>query len=235
MPILLFWRTPSDILTPTESSSEEDLTFYRELVQAIGAIPLVITCDKHDYVTAAISHVPHLIAAALVNLVHDHDTQEGTMKLVAAGGFKDITRIASSSPQMWEAICMTNSSNIADLLDDYIESLKDISQAVRSRQQGYTYDLFKESKEYRDSFANQSRGPIKKVFGCYLDIPDEAGAIATIATLLAKADISIKNIGIVHNREFEEGVLQVEFYEQASLNEAIILLQDLNYTVYERK
>lgn len=223
------------ILTPTESSSEEDLTFYRELVQAIGAIPLVITCDKHDYVTAAISHVPHLIAAALVNLVHDHDTQEGTMKLVAAGGFKDITRIASSSPQMWEAICMTNSSNIADLLDDYIESLKDISQAVRSRQQGYTYDLFKESKEYRDSFANQSRGPIKKVFGCYLDIPDEAGAIATIATLLAKADISIKNIGIVHNREFEEGVLQVEFYEQASLNEAIILLQDLNYTVYERK
>ena len=89
------------ILTPTESSSEEDLTFYRELVQAIGAIPLVITCDKHDYVTAAISHVPHLIAAALVNLVHDHDTQEGTMKLVAAGGFKDITRIASSSPQMW--------------------------------------------------------------------------------------------------------------------------------------
>ena len=68
-----------------------------------------------------------------------------------------------------------------------------------------------------------------------MDIPDEAGAIATIATLLAKADISIKNIGIVHNREFEEGVLQVEFYEQASLNEAIILLQDLNYTVYERK
>ena len=65
------------------------------------------------------------------------------MKLVAAGGFKDITRIASSSPQMWEAICMTNSRNIADLLDDYIESLKDISQAVRSRQQGYTYDLFK--------------------------------------------------------------------------------------------
>ena len=223
------------ILTPTESSSEGDLTFYRDLVQAIGAIPLVITCDKHDYVTAAISHVPHLIAAALVNLVHDHDTKEGTMKLVAAGGFKDITRIASSSPQMWESICMTNSRNIADLLDDYIESLQDISQAVRSRKQGYAYDLFTESKEYRDSFANQSRGPIKKVFGCYLDIPDEAGAIATIATLLAKADISIKNIGIVHNREFEEGVLQVEFYEQASLDEAITLLQDLNYTVYERK
>ena len=156
------------------------------------------------------------------------------MKLVAAGGFKDITRIASSSPQMWEAICMTNSSNIADLLDDYIESLKDISQAVRSRQQGYTYDLFKESKEYRDSFANQSRGPIKKVFGCYLDIPDEAGAIATIATLLAKADISIKNIGIVHNREFEEGVLHIVLKDEESLISAEKVLQKHSYVIHKR-
>lgn len=223
------------ILTPTDASAQEDLDFYQKMVQEIGAIPLVISYQKHDYVTAAISHVPHLIAAALVNLVHDHDTKEGTMKAIAAGGFKDITRIASSSPAMWEAICMANSENIADLLDSYIASLEEISHAIRSGQEGYTFELFKESKEYRDSFANPSRGPIKKIFSFYMDIPDEAGSLASIATLLAKADISLKNIGIVHNREFEEGVLQVEFYEQASLDAAILLLQELNYTVYERK
>ena len=153
------------------------------------------------------------------------------MKLIAAGGFKDITRIASSSPDMWEAICMSNTENIADLLDDYIYSLQTISNAVRTKQTGFTYDLFKAS----DSFADAPKGPIKRTYVCHIDIPDEAGAIAAIATILAKADISIKNIGIVHNREYEEGVLRVEFYEEAALAEAVSLLQGLHYTVYLRK
>ena len=223
------------ILAPTAEVPSEAVNAYRELVNSIGSIPLVLDCKEHDYVTAAISHVPHLIAAALVNLVHDHDTQDCTMKQVAAGGFKDITRIASSSPDMWEAICMSNTENIANLLDSYIDSLKEISAAVRAKQKGYTFKLFEESKEYRDSFATQARGPIKKVYGCYVDIPDEAGALAMIALILANKKISIKNIGIVHNREFEEGVLHVEFYEQKSLDDAISLLRALQYTVYERK
>ncbi len=171
----------------------------------------------------------------LANLVHDHDSEECTMKLIAAGGFKDITRIASSSPDMWEAICMSNTENIADLLDDYINSLQTISKAVRAKQNGFTYDLFKASKEYRDSFADAPKGPIKRTYVCHIDIPDEAGAIAAIAAILAKADISIKNIGIVHNREFEEGVLRVEFYEESALGEAVSLLRGLHYTVYLRK
>lgn len=223
------------ILTPTDEVPKDAIDAYHTLVKEMGAIPLILNCAEHDYVTAAISHVPHLVAAALANLVHDHDTAEGTMKLVAAGGFKDITRIASSSPDMWESICMSNRENIANLLDDYIASLQEISTAVREGKKGYTFDLFTASKEYRDSFANQPRGPIKKVYICYVDIPDQAGAIATTALILANNKISIKNIGIVHNREFEEGVLQIEFYDQHALDSATSLLQSLQYTVYERK
>lgn len=222
------------ILTPTTSVPKESLDAYHLLVKEMGAIPIILNYKEHDYVTAAISHVPHLVAAALANLVHDHDSADGTMKLVAAGGFKDITRIASSSPDMWESICMSNTENIANLLDDYISSLQEISQAIRSGQTGYTYDLFTASKEYRDSFANQPRGPIKKVYICYVDIPDQAGAIAMTALVLANKKISIKNIGIVHNREFQEGVLQIEFYNQQALDRAVALLQSLQYTVYER-
>lgn len=223
------------ILTPTDLAPNEAVAEYYSLVKKMGAIPLILNHQEHDYVTAAVSHVPHLVAAALANLVHDHDSEECTMKLIAAGGFKDITRIASSSPDMWEAICMSNTENIADLLDDYIYSLQTISNAVRAKQTGFTYDLFKASKEYRDSFADAPKGPIKRTYVCHIDIPDEAGAIAAIATILAKADISIKNIGIVHNREYEEGVLRVEFYEEAALAEAVSLLQGLHYTVYLRK
>ena len=106
------------ILTPTETVSKEAIDAYSSLVKKMGAIPIQLTCQQHDYVTAAISHVPHLVAAALANLVHDHDSADETMKLIAAGGFKDITRIASSSPDMWESICMSNTENIANLLDD---------------------------------------------------------------------------------------------------------------------
>ena len=223
------------ILTPTESVPKEAVAEYYSLVKKMGALPLILSCKEHDYVTAAVSHVPHLVAATLANLVHDHDSPDETMKMIAAGGFKDITRIASSSPDMWESICMSNAENIADLLDDYIASLQTVNRAVRSGQKGFTYDLFTASKEYRDSFADLPKGPIKKVFACYVDIPDEAGSIAALATLLAKADISIKNIGIVHNRDFEEGVLRIEFYEQPALDEAVTLLQGLQYTVHPRK
>lgn len=223
------------ILTPTETVSKEAIDAYSSLVKKMGAIPIQLTCQQHDYVTAAISHVPHLVAAALANLVHDHDSADETMKLIAAGGFKDITRIASSSPDMWESICMSNTENIANLLDDYIISLQTISKAMRAKQTGFTYDLFAASKEYRDSFSDLPRGPITKVFACYVDIPDETGAIASIASLLAEAGISIKNIGIIHNRDFEEGVLRVEFYEQSSLDEAVTLLKSLHYFIYHRK
>lgn len=223
------------ILTPTTEVPQKAVEEYYTLVQAMGAIPLVLSCSEHDYVTAAVSHVPHLVAAALANLVRDHDTAEGTMKLIAAGGFKDITRIASSSPEMWESICMSNTKQIADLLDDYITSLQTISKEVRSGREGAVFDLFTASKQYRDSFLDSPRGPIKKVFVCYVDIKDEAGSIAAVATLLAEADISIKNIGIVHNREFEAGVLQVEYYNQVSLDNAVALFEKLHYPVYQRK
>ena len=68
----------------------------------------------------------------------------------------------------------------------------------------------------------------------YLDIADEAGGIATIATILAMDKISIKNIGITHNREFEQGVLKIEFYEEDAMEKAIALLKKRNYIVYER-
>ena len=103
------------ILTPTPKTSPDQLKDYERLVVSMGAIPLVLDADQHDYVTAAISHLPHIIASSLVNLVRESDSEDGTMKMIAAGGFKDITRIASSSPDMWQQICLTNTDNIVRL------------------------------------------------------------------------------------------------------------------------
>ncbi|MBE5869711.1 MAG: prephenate dehydrogenase [Lachnospiraceae bacterium] len=220
------------ILTPTADVSSDKVTRYQSLVANLGAIPLILNEEKHDYITAAISHLPHIVAAQLVNLVHDSDSPEGLMKLIAAGGFKDITRIASSSPDMWEAICMTNTENIKDLLRKYIGYLEDSLHLLEERSGARIHRMFAASKEYRDSFSNAGRGPIKKVFALHVDVPDEAGAIAKTATLLAGSDISIQNIGIMHNREYQDGALRIEFYEESSCRKAAVLLENHGYRIY---
>ena len=221
------------VLTPGEGVAPERVREFTELISALRAIPIVLDRREHDRVTGTISHLPHIIAAALVNFVRDTDTPDGLMKALAAGGFKDITRIASSSPAMWQQICVENAGNISAILGGYIAALEKARALVDSRDENALYSMFDSSKNYRDSMPNSSAGPIKKQFALYCDIVDEAGGIAAIATILASGGINLKNIGIVHNREFEEGVLRIEFYEAAALEKAAQLLRKYRYIVYE--
>lgn len=223
------------ILTPTQQTAPDRLSAYRMLVESMGAIPLVLDYHQHDYVTAGISHLPHVIAASLVNLVRDSDNEDGIMKLVAAGGFKDITRIASSSAAMWQQICLTNTENISRLLESYIHSLSQIKEQIDSRQGNAIYQLFDSARVYRDSFINASSGPIKRVYSFNIDIDDRPGMLAQVATTLAFNNINIKNIGIVHNREYEEGVLRIEFYDEESQEAAKRLLSTPQFVIHEKK
>ena len=223
------------ILTPSDQVSRERVREFSELVRSLGAIPLVLDYRQHDYITAAVSHLPHVIASSLVNLVRDSDNADGLMKMIAAGGFKDITRIASSSTVMWQQICLTNSVNISDLLGQYIKSLQKVKTEIDGGDEKELYTFFDGARRYRDSFIEASSGPIKKVYTINVEIPDEAGSLASVATLLALNGISIKNIGITHNREVEEGVLRIEFYEPEAIEKAASLLTARGYVVFLKK
>lgn len=217
------------ILTPTKDSPPERLSQLQHLVEELGAIPMILDSAEHDNVVAAISHLPHLIACALVNLVRDSDTPAQTMKQVAAGGFKDITRIASSSPEMWEQICMTNRPAIEDFINRYIASLEDILEDIRTGNGSGIYHLFETAREYRDSISDRFSGSIAREYHLHCNIVDRSGAIAEVATLLASHSISIKNIGIVNNRNFDAGVLRIEFYDEDSRNHARQILEDQGF------
>lgn len=222
------------IITPTKKSTPEQIDRIRQVALGIGALPIVLDYHEHDFSVAAISHLPHLVASSLVNLVHDNDSKDEIMKRLAAGGFKDITRIASSSPVMWEQICLENHENISHVLDEYIKMLIQARCSVDNLEAETLYDMFANSRDYRDSIDTTSSGLINKTYVLYIDIVDEAGGIATIATILAMEGISIKNIGIIHNREFEQGVLKIEFYEEDAMKRGTALLKKRNYIVYER-
>ncbi|MDO4804072.1 MAG: prephenate dehydrogenase [Lachnospiraceae bacterium] len=219
------------ILTPANGVPQEKVDDLKEMLDGIGALPLVMDYREHDMVTAAISHLPHVISASLVNLVHDEDGPEEHMKMIAAGGFRDITRISSSSPQMWQEICLSNPDNICSMLDRYIAKLLDYRQAIGARDADELLKIFTECKDYRDSFGTRA-GSVAREYRIYLDLIDEAGSIATVATILAVNSISIKNIGIVHNREFEQGVLRILFYNEDSMDRAIDLLAGRGYIIY---
>lgn len=123
------------ILTPGGEVPLEKLTEFSELIDSLGSIPMVLTAEEHDFITAGVSHLPHIIASSLVNLVNALDNEAEYMKTIAAGGFRDITRIASSSPVMWEQICVENHKNISTVLDEYIRMLIQIRCSIDNRKQ----------------------------------------------------------------------------------------------------
>ncbi len=217
------------IITPCEKTKQEDIFRMVTVAHLIGSIPIVLDYEKHDRIVAAISHLPHLIASSLVNLVHDHDSADEMMKMLAAGGFKDITRIASSDPAMWEQICMTNTDNISEILKDYIASLEDILRELEDHNGKAINDLFDSSRSYRDTFSNISQGSLIPDYTFSVDVADEPGAISVCSSILSSRGINIRNIGINNIRDHGEGAMQVSFYDKASMDAAWELLTRYNY------
>lgn len=142
------------ILTPTKDTTDMAKRLMSELIRELHSIEFTLIPDEHDVLVASISHLPHLIAASLVDLVREHD-KRNNMKQLAAGGFKDITRIASSSAIMWRDICMSNTESILFMLREYIKQLKDIEKSLEEKNAQDIYELFIRSKGYRDNIPDK--------------------------------------------------------------------------------
>ncbi|MBR0119722.1 MAG: prephenate dehydrogenase [Eubacterium sp.] len=222
------------LLTPSEKNHAEDIETLKELVTLTGANCVILDPARHDRITAAISHVPHLIAAALVNLVSMHDDEDQSMKTFAAGGFRDITRIASSSPQMWEDICMANPEAIDAYLDDIEEIIASYRRSLSDRDGAAIYKAFENAGEYRSSLPQNKPGFIGQAHDVFINIEDKVGVIAEVATVLSQGNINIKNIGIVNNREFAEGALRIEVSTKQAADRVRSRLKEHGYDVIDR-
>ena len=222
------------IITPTGKNTDEQVEAMMGFAKKLGAIPLVLDHEIHDRSTAAISHLPHMIAYSLINMVINADDESETMKTIAAGGFRDVTRIAASSPDMWEAICLSNREKILESMDSFLQYFGKLRGYVEKSDSDKLMTFFGDAAEYRNSLFVNKPGAIRKTYEFYVDLLDELGGIATVSGILADAGVSIKNIGIVHNREFEEGVLRLELYDEKSLEEAVDRLAEKGYVVHKR-
>lgn len=220
------------ILTPAPDTPDFILFIMQKMVERLGAIPIALRPGYHDFATAAVSHLPHIIASSLVHLIKKQDNDDHSLHTLAAGGFKDLTRIASSNPAIWQDICLSNKGPIKACLEQYIESLKAFCQTLEDEDSNQIYDFFNEAGHYRNTFQDGIKSSMTKVFTIFVDAEDEPGIIACIATLLSSHSINIKDIGIINQREFSSGVLRIAFGMKSEMEKAKQLLIKHNYAVY---
>ena len=138
------------ILTPGEKSSSESLDVVRSLWESIGAEVLVMKPEEHDFLVAAVSHLPHLVASALVNLVGELKEKDERILSLAASGFKDTTRIAGSSPQLWQDICLTNKKNIAAMIDRLMTLIDGMKECILEEDKTALLGELERAKALRD-------------------------------------------------------------------------------------
>lgn len=219
------------IITPAEGVRDEKTAEFKEMVEKIGAIPVIVSPYEHDYAVAAISHVPHIIAAALVNNVKKLDSEKEYMHLLAAGGFKDITRIASSSADMWQSIMFENKDDILSVLDSLSDVISDVKKAISDNNKENVYNYFLDAQQYRNSFNNATPKAFVKRYEIDVDVLDRPGSIAIIAVLFSSNGINIKNMGIVNSRENNSGALTFAFDSEEDRRRSVELLRDMNYDV----
>ncbi|MBQ9157199.1 MAG: prephenate dehydrogenase [Eubacterium sp.] len=220
-------------ITPSSFTQFRHTAMFSSFIQGLGALAVTLPPEEHDFITASLSHIPHIIAAELVHLVERGDSRNGMLKQLAAGGFKSMTRIASSSPVMWEQICQNNRTNIKKLLTEMIDDLSQVIDHLDDEDTSYIHEYFRSAGEYRNSVPEHAVGLFDKVHKIYIDIPDEPGTIANVTTQLAFNNISIKNLGIIYSRgEYEEGALEIEFYDDEACQKAIEVLENRNFRVF---
>ncbi|MGX7203687.1 prephenate dehydrogenase [Enterococcus pingfangensis] len=214
------------ILTPPKGIKTDPLI---KLLEPTRAKFVELEPESHDEIVGVLSHLPHIVAAGLVKMSDQLALDYPRATQLAAGGFRDITRIASSDPQMWTDILLTNRSILLDLLKDWQKEIALIQESLMQEDQSAIYDFFSEAKHSRDHLPAKDRGVIPAFYDLYVDIPDTAGAIAEVMTLLSKADISIVNLKIQETREDIYGVLELSFKNQTDLEKGQSVIEEADF------
>lgn len=196
------------VLTPSPSTSDEAFSFVAEIVNEMGAEVVGLEPGKHDSLVAVVSHVPHLTAATLMGLAQERSAEHAALLRLAAGGFRDMTRIASGHPAIWLDICTDNRVAILGELDALISGLDAMRDAVAS---GNRDELLRRLTQAREARANlPSRiGSLAELAEVRVPILDRPGSAAEIFTLAAELGVNIPDFEVVHSPEGDRGIAVV--------------------------
>jgi prephenate dehydrogenase len=194
------------VLTPTAATDLESFDRLKGVVRSLGADVLVLSAADHDRLVAQVSHVPHLVAATLMNAASAGAEQDGALLRLAAGGFRDMTRVAAGHPGIWPDICAENAPAIVAALDALVGDLSAMRARVASQDRDGLLDVLETASAARRNLPARFARP-DHLAELRIRVPDEEGVLAEITALAARAHIGIYDIEIAHSAEGPSGVL----------------------------
>jgi len=220
-------------ITPPKGTPPEQIDRLKAWLMPTHAKVMLIDPKVHDEVVGVISHFPQIIASGLVHQLHLNPMNEAfDLPRLSAGGFRDITRIASSDPTMWQDIVMNNKAVLIKLFDDWERVMMNMKQSLLAQDADAIYRFFEEAKIIRDQFPIKKSGILSPSYDLYLEITDRPNEISRVTGIIGQAGITIININVIELRGNVSGVLRLFFQSDTSRDEAIELLRAHHYHTY---
>ena len=194
------------VLTPVASTDSAAHALVRSVVSSFGADVVELPPERHDALVAVVSHVPHLTAAALMRLAAERSEEHAALLRLAAGGFRDMTRIAAGHPGIWPDICIENREAITDVLGVLIAELTAMRARVDGADRAGLLDALTRARAARLNLPGRvaTAGDLAEV---RVPVPDRPGVLAEITTLASELGVNIHDLEIAHSSEGDAGVL----------------------------
>ena len=194
------------VLTPTAITDPGAYTQLRNVLAGLGASVVALAPDQHDALVAVISHVPHLAAATLMNLADTAAEEHATLLRLAAGGFRDMTRVAAGHPGIWPDVLAANRDGIVETLDLLLAELARVRGLVAASDRDGLLEMLERARKARLNLP--SRVPrAEDVVEIRVPVPDQPGQLAEVTTLFGELGVNIWDIELAHSAEGERGVM----------------------------
>ncbi len=211
------------VLTPTPGTDLGAFSKVRGVVSSLGADVVALGPTDHDRLVAVVSHVPHLVAATLMNAAADGAEQDAVLLRLAAGGFRDMTRVAAGHPGIWPDVCADNAEAITSSLDRLIEDLAEMRDRVRMADRQGVFDVLERASRARRHLPARGARP-EQLIEVRVPVSDREGVLAELTTVAGDLGINIYDIEIAHSAEGPRGVLLlvVDADDAGKLRDAVV-------------
>ncbi len=214
---------------------ETEFADFLSLIRLTGARIMLLSAESHDRIAAAISHLPQLLAVGLVHYSAQASATDPQLLQLAAGGFRDMTRIASSPFAMWKQILASNTDEVLAALDGYISILEDMRACLADSDESGIESFFRSSEATRSSVPQQHKGFLRPLADVFVFINDEPGAIHKLTGILSGADINIKDIELLKIREGTGGTFRIGVDSNSDVNNALDILARNGFRAHRLK
>lgn len=194
------------VLTPTSDTDPGAFARVRAVISSLGADVVAIAPERHDELVAVVSHVPHLAAATLMGIAAEGAAEHAAMLRLAAGGFRDMTRIAAGHPGIWPDICAENRAAIVAALDRFVTALGEVRNVVLAGDRARLLEVLERARTARTNLPARAPRP-EDLAEVRVPVPDRPGAAAQVLTLAAELGINVVDMETAHSVEGERGVL----------------------------